>query len=117
MRLSKSSIKINSIELKKPHAKLIRDPILRKNDIYALEFFDRKDNLIYILGIGDPFRIRVQHIGIDDKKHYNNEIPIENFNVIVPSYINPTSVRLTKRDNRNIYKTVAQYYINPNQIY
>ncbi len=117
MYLSNKEIAINSIELKKPNPNLIKDPILRKKDIYGLEFYDRKDNLLYVLGIGDPFRTRVQHIDFDDDRHFNNEVPIDSFNVVIPNNINPSSVRLVKRNKENIYTTVTTFYINPNQIY
>ena len=117
MYLSKNELLINSIELKKPNPSLIKDPLLRKNDIYGLEFYDRKDNLIYVLGIGDPFRIRVQHIGIDDDRHFNNEVPIENFSIVIPNNINPSSIRLVKRNEKNIYNTITTFYIYPNEIY
>ena len=84
LSLSKDTIKINSTAIEKPNPKLIRNTILKKNDIYGLEFYDSENELVYKIGIGDPFMVRLQHIDMEDKDHFTFEAPISNFNVVIP---------------------------------
>ena len=65
LSLSKNSVEVNSTIIKKPNPKLIKDPMIRKNDIYALEFYNSENELIYNIGIGDPFMVRLQHIDME----------------------------------------------------
>ena len=112
LSLSKNSVEVNSTIIKKPNPKLIRDPMVRKNDIYALEFYNSENELIYKIGIGDPFMVRLQHIDMEDKEHYAFEAPISNFNVVIPMDINPSYVSLIRRNNENIYSEVSRYILN-----
>jgi len=112
LSLSKDTIKVNSTSIQKPNPKLIKDPVIRKNDIYGLEFFDKDNELIYKLGIGDPFMVRLQHIDMEDKDHYAFEAPISNFNIVIPLNINPSYISLIRRNNQNIYSEVNRYILN-----
>ena len=112
LNVSNDSLDINSISISKPDLNIIRDPILRKKDVYALEFFDENDGLIYKLGIGDPFFTRLQHVDMEDKEHFSFEAPISNLNVVIPLDINPSYITLIKRDNQNIYSEVSRYILN-----
>ena len=112
LSLSNEAIKVNKIEIEKPAPKLIRESAMRKNDLYGLEFYDNNNDLIYKLGIGDPFLVRLQHIDMEDKEHFAFEAPITNFKVVIPLDINPTYVSLIKRNNQNIYSEVDRYILN-----
>ena len=112
LSLSKDTIEVNSTTIKKPNPKLIRDPMIRKNDIYALEFYNSENELVYKIGIGDPFLVRLQHIDMEDKEHYTFEAPISNFNVVIPVNIKSSYVSLIKRNNQNIYSEVSRYILN-----
>ncbi len=112
LSLSKDSIKVNSTNIDRPNPNLIKDPIIRKNDIYGLEFYNKDNELIYKLGIGDPFIVRLQHIDMEDKEHFAFEAPISNFNVVIPIDINPSYVSLIRRNNQNIYSEVSRYILN-----
>ncbi len=112
LNLSKDAIEVNSTLIKKPNPMLIRDPMIRKNDIYGLEFYNNKNELIYKVGIGDPFMVRLQHIDMQDKEHYAFEAPISNFNVVIPMYINPSYISLIRRNNQNIYSEISRYELN-----
>ena len=67
---------------------------------------------VYKVGIGDPFMIRLQHIDMVDEEHYTFEVPISNFNVVIPRTINPSYVSLIRRNNQNIYSEVSRYILN-----
>ena len=103
---------MNSVDTAIPNKNLIRDPILRKNDFYALEFFNEDNQLIYKQGIGDPFKVRLQHIDMENEDHYVFEAPISNFNIVIPKDINPSSISLIRRDNENIYSEVDRFILN-----
>ena len=112
LSISRDSVKVNSTNIDRPNLNLIKDPIIRKNDIYGLEFYNQDNELIYKLGIGDPFMVRLQHIDMEDKEHYAFEAPISNFNVVIPLDINPSYVSLIRRNNQNIYLEVSRYILN-----
>ena len=112
LSLSKDAIKVNSTTIERPNPKLIQDPMIRKNDIYGLEFYNSENELIYKIGIGDPFMVRLQHIDMEDKEHFAFEAPISNFNVVIPVDINPSYVSLIRRNNQNIYSEVSRYILN-----
>ena len=112
LSLSKDTIKVNSSSIQRPNPKIIKDPIIRKNDIYGLEFYNTDNELIYKLGIGDPFMVRLQHIDMEDKEHFAFEAPISNFNVVIPIDINPSYVSLIRRNYQNIYSEVSRYILN-----
>ena len=112
LSLSKDTIKVNSTAIEKPNPKLIRNTIFKKNDMYGLEFYDSDDELVYKIGIGDPFMIRLQHIDMEDKDHFTFEAPVSNFNVVIPLDINPSYVSLIRRNNQNIYSEVSRYILN-----
>ena len=86
--------------------------MLRRNDIYALEFFNKDNELIYKLGIGDPFMLRLQHIDMENEDHYGFEAPITNFEVVIPKNLDPSYVSLIKRNNENIYSEISRYSFN-----
>ena len=112
LSISRDSVKVNSTNIDRPNPNLIKDPIIRKNDIYGLEFYNKDNELIYKLGIGDPFMVRLQHIDMEDKEHYAFEAPISNLNVVIPIDINPSYVSLIRRNNQNIYSEVSRYILN-----
>ena len=112
LSLSKDAIKVNSTTIERPNPKLIQDPMIRKNDIYGLEFYNSENELVYKIGIGDPFMVRLQHIDMEDKEHFAFEAPISNFNVVIPIDINPSYVSLIRRNNQNIYSEVSRYILN-----
>jgi len=112
LKISNNQIQVNSINIEKPNPLLIKDPILRKDDIYALEFYNNNDELIYKLGIGNPFLVRAQHVGMEDEQHFNFEVPLKNFEVVIPNYIDPSYVSLIKRNNENIYSEINRFILN-----
>ena len=110
--ISKDHIEIKSLAIERPNPKLIRDPMMRKNDVYGLEFYNASDELIYKVGIGDPFLVRLQHIDMEEKEHFGFEAPISNFNIVIPLNLEPNYVSLVKRSNNNIYSEVNRYSLN-----
>ena len=82
----------------------IRRPFIKKTDKYVINFYDNENQLIYQLGIGNPFEIKIQHIGYVDKHnhdHDHNEFIFEdsrvsNVKLVIPSNINPQFISLSK---------------------
>jgi len=118
--LTKESIVLNKIDIKQPNKKDIRRPFIKKTDRYVVNFFNQENELIYQLGIGNPFEIKIQHIGYVDKHshtHNHDEFILEdssvsNLKLVIPSYINPQSVSLSKRDANNAFKEIVRIPIN-----
>ena len=119
LNLSKNDIKINSIKNTKPDKKIIRRPFLRKTDIYSVNFFNEDDELVYRLGIGNPFEIKIQHIGYSDKHSHSHDrayiedyiiddANLSNLELAIPSELDPASISLSKRGALNIYNEVAR---------
>jgi len=112
LNLSKDNIEVISTTVDIPNPKLIRDPMITKNDIYGLEFYNSENDLVYKVGIGDPFMARLQHVDMEDEDHFSFEAPITSFNVVIPLDIKPKYVSLIRRNNQNIYTEVSKYILN-----
>ena len=112
LNLSKDTVEVISTTIERPNPELIREPVMTKSDIYGLEFYNTENELVYKVGIGDPFMVRLQHIDMLDEEHYTFEVPISNFNVVIPRTINPSYVSLIRRNNQNIYSEVSRYILN-----
>ena len=103
---------VKNVSIEKPNTKIVRDTFLRKDDMYGLEFYDQNNEVIYRLGLGDPFIVRMQHIDMEEREHFSFEAPISDFSIVIPKNINPHSVSLIRRDNQNIYSEVSKYILN-----
>jgi hypothetical protein len=118
--LTKQSIIINKYEVKQPNKKDIRRPFIKKTDKYVVNFYDNENQLIYQLGIGNPFEIKIQHIGYVDKHnhdHDHNEFIFEdsrvsNVKLVIPSNINPQFISLSKRAINNSFEEISRIPIN-----
>ena len=118
--LTKESIVLNTIDIEQPNKRDIRRPFIKKTDKYVVNFYDQDNDLIYQLGIGNPFEIKIQHIGyVDRHSHEHNhdefifeDSKVSNLKLVIPSDINPQSVSLSKRDVNNYFIEIARIPIN-----
>lgn len=118
--LTKQSIVLNKIDITQPNKKDIRRPLIKKTDRYVVNFYNKENDLIYQLGIGNPFEIKIQHIGYVNKHahdHNHDEFIFEdskvsNLKLVIPSNIDPQSVSLSKRVNNNSFREIARIPIN-----
>ena len=117
--LTKNKIKINSIKKEKPNKKNIRRPFLKKTDIYSVDFLNKDSELIYQLGIGNPFEVKIQHIGYADKHSHSHDhshsddyiiddANLSNLQLVIPSELDPASISLSKRGALNVYNEVVR---------
>ena len=106
--LSEDYIQVNSIDLEKPNKKDIIRPIIKKDDIYVVNFFNKDNELIYKLGIGNPFEIKIQHIGYADKHHHAKidhehyvirDDKVSDFKLVIPSQLDPHYISLSKKQS------------------
>ena len=97
----------------------IRRPFLKKTDIYSVDFFNKDDELIYQLGIGNPFEVKIQHIGYADKHSHSHDhsysddyiiddANLSNLQLVIPSELDPASISLSKRGALNVYNEVVR---------
>ena len=118
--LTKQSMVLNKIDIKQPNKKDIRRPFIKKTDRYAINFYDNENDLIYQLGIGNPFEIKIQHIGYVDKhnhEHHHDKFIFEDSKVsdiklVIPSNINPRFISLSKRARNNTFEEITRIPIN-----
>lgn len=112
LNLSSSSINEVSYIEDFPSKRNIKRPFINKSDIYALNFYDNEMNLLYQIGIGDPFKVGAQHIGYENSKQFIFEVPLKDYKVVVPFDINPTYVRLVRRADGNELINISTLLLN-----
>mgnify|MGYP001221159655 FL=1 len=116
--LTKQSIVLNKIDIKLPNKKDIRRPYVKKTDKYVVNFYNKESELIYQLGIGNPFEIKIQHIGYVDKdNHHHDKFVFEDYKasdvkLVIPSNINPQFISLSKRASNNSFEEITRIQIN-----
>ncbi len=62
---------------------------------------------IYKLGLGNPFEVRVQHIGFEEADNFMFDTPIKNYSVAIPIDIDASFVSINKRTSDNQYNIVS----------
>ena len=118
--LTKQSIVLNKFEVKQPNKKDIRRPFIKKTDKYVVNFYDNDNDLIYQLGIGNPFEIKIQHIGYVDKHNHDHhhdkfifeDSRVSDIKLVIPSNINPQFISLSKRASNNFFEEITRIPIN-----
>ena len=105
--LSNESLKVNSIKSNTVLNNQIKSTRISKKDIYSLTFYNTEMNPVFQLGIGNPFEIRVQHIGYEDAGNFVFDIPISNYSVAIPSNIDAAFVSINKRIEGNRFDIVS----------
>jgi hypothetical protein len=101
LNLSSNNIEIKEINNDYPLKRDIKRPFINKSDIYALNFLNADKELIYQIGINDPFKAGAQHIGYEDYKEYQFDVPINNFKVVVPQEVEASYIELVRRTHNN----------------
>ena len=101
LNLSSNNIEIKEINNDYPLKRDIKRPFINKSDIYALNFLNADKELIYQIGINDPFKAGAQHIGYEDYKEYQFDVPINNFKVVVPQEVEASYIELVRRSHDN----------------
>ena len=101
LNLSSSNIEIKGINMDYPLQRDIRRPFVNKSDIYSLNFLNADKELIYQIGIEDPFKAGAQHIGYEDYKEYQFDVPLRNFKVVVPQEVDASYIELVRRSYNN----------------
>ena len=118
--LTKQSMVLNKIDIKQPNKKDIRRPFIKKTDKYVINFYDNENDLIYQLGIGNPFEIKIQHIGYVDKHNHDHhhdkfifeDSKVSDIKLVIPSNINPRFISLSKRARNNTFEEITRIPIN-----
>ena len=101
LNLSSNNIEVKGINKDYPLKRDIRRPFVNKSDIYALNFLNADKELIYQIGINDPFKAGAQHIGYEDYKEYQFDVPLKNFKVVVPQEVEASFIELVRRSHDN----------------
>jgi hypothetical protein len=101
LNLSSNNIEITEINNNFPLKRDIRRPFVNKSDIYVLNFLNADKELIYQIGINDPFKAGAQHIGYEDYKEFQYDVPLKNFKVVVPLEVEASFIELVRRSHDN----------------
>ena len=68
IKINNSTAALQDVALKKPSKHHIKKHhLITKRDTYAIKILNDKDKEVYMIGIGNPFFIRAQHIGYEDE--------------------------------------------------
>ena len=101
LNLSSTNIELKGVKSDYPSKRDIKRPFLNKSDIYAVNFLNADKELIYQIGINDPFKAGAQHIGYEDYKEYQFDVPLKNFKVVVPQEVEASFIELVRRTHDN----------------
>ena len=104
--LSEDNISVKNIKNGLANLSQIKETKISKKDIYSLSFYNEDMEVIYTVGIGNPFNARVQHIGYEESDVFSINIPIQNFSIAIPNEIDPSYVSINKRNKFNEYNIV-----------
>jgi len=75
---------LNEIRIDKPNPKTLQKyGLLSRRDRYALKVENDQGKQILLVGLGDPFTIHIDHIGYEDKKIFQADIP-RDFEIALP---------------------------------
>ena len=105
--ISNKSLKVNSVRTNSVVKNQIKNTRISKKDIYTLTFYNNEMEPIYQLGIGNPFEVRVQHIGFEKADNFMLDVPIKNYSVAIPIDIDASFVSINKRTKDNRYNIVS----------
>ena len=94
--LSNKNLKVNSVKTNRVVKNQIKSTRISKKDIYTLTFYDADMEPIYKLGLGNPFEVRVQHIGFEEADNFMFDTPIKNYSVAIPIDIDASFVSINK---------------------
>ena len=91
-------LRVSRVTTDLPNKKSLRKGIfISKQDKYVVELLNDQKQVIYKVGIGNPFYARAQHIGYENNPITGGPVDAKNLEIAVPSGINPSSLRLSKR--------------------
>lgn len=113
IKFDKNNLDVESITTDKPKKVFIRKPIVKRSDKYAVSFYDNEMNLIYEMGIGDPFSPRIQHIGYEDQNvfHVDKDFDV-NLDIVIPNEIIPSYISISERQIGTDFKQISIIDLN-----
>lgn len=112
LNMDENNIYVSNIVNDFPTKDIIKKPTLSKKDDYVIYFYNSDDELIYQYGIGNPFRVNIQHIGHEKEESFIGYVPVKNYNIAIPSELNPASLSLAKRIQGKEYSEIKRISLN-----
>lgn len=85
--------------------------LVSKKDKYVVNLLNQNKEVIYSIGIGNPFYAHAQHIGYEDNPIMGGPVQVKDFELTVPSDINPSYLSLEKR-TLNGFKKIKEIELN-----
>ena len=75
---SRFGVSIKDSKVGKPSTVAIKNmKMLSSSDKYALQVLDKSKKVIFMIGLGDPFYIHVQHIDFEDRDFFGGYVDAE----------------------------------------
>ena len=105
--LSNKNLKVNSVTTNQVVKNQIKSTRISKKDVYTLTIYNKDMEPVYKIGLGNPFEVRVQHIGFEETDNFMFDTPIKNYSVAIPMNIDASFVSINKRTSDNQYNIVS----------
>ena len=107
IKINNSTAALQDVALKKPSKHHIKKHhLITKRDTFAIKILNDKDKEVYMIGIGNPFFIRAQHIGYENEPVSGGYRDNAIFDFAVPSHITPKTIIVSKRDSYEDFQEI-----------
>ncbi len=104
--LSNKNIDITNLKISTVKREFIKNNTINFKDKYIITFHNENMIPIYRLGLGNPFEIRLQHIGYEQEAIFNLEIPINGYKIAYPRNLDPYFITYSKRIENNSFEVI-----------
>ena len=104
--LTNKNIDITDLKISIVKKEFIKNNSINFNDKYIVTFHDKDMHPTYRLGLGNPFEIRLQHIGFEQEGIFNVEIPINGYKIAYPLNLDPYFITYSKRIENNSFEVL-----------
>ena len=95
---SVNNISISGVKVAKPSTHSLKQyGLISRKDKYAIKVLNDQGNQIMFVGLGDPFKIHIDHIGHEDETVFQADIP-RNFEIAMPVTSNAAFFVLLSQD-------------------
>ena len=78
------------------------------NDIYAVKIFNKNEEYLYTLGIGNPFYAHATHIGFEDSDVMGGPVNSNIIEISIPTNIEPSYFVISKRNNVGLFDDIQK---------
>ena len=104
-----SEFSLKKVIENKPKKSLIKKiRLVDDNDIYAVKIFNKNEEYLYTLGIGNPFYAHATHIGFEDSDVMGGPVNSNIIEISIPTNIKPSYFVISKRNNVGLFDDIQK---------